>query len=137
MIVIIDIASSLKMEHISTSGRGGSFNIGAITTHHTCVGEGNDAGSINDANNFDNLIVLSSSSSYWGQTTNRTKEEIFQRHMVCVKSKRDPGGSREGSIHHTNATKALSHNFGAAKHFVPKNSERESKSTKCTNIQYD
>ena len=55
--------------------------------------------------------------------------------MVCVKKKRGPKGSRESDINHTNATKAISQNFGSANNFVPKNSEVESKSTKYTNIQ--
>ena len=55
--------------------------------------------------------------------------------MVCVKRKRGPKGFRERNIHHRNTTKALFQNFGAAKHFFPKNLEGGSKSTKYTNIQ--
>ena len=55
--------------------------------------------------------------------------------MVCAKSKRVPEGFRERNIHHDNAIKALLQTFGAAKHFFPKNLERESDSTKYTDIQ--
>ena len=57
--------------------------------------------------------------------------------MVCVKNKRGPEGSRESEIHHANATKALSHTFGDAKKFYPKNLEGGSDSTNYTNIQTD
>ena len=60
---------------------------------------------------------------------------IPQRHVECVKNKRAPKISREREIHHVNTTKALSQTFGAAKHFIPKNSEGDSKSTKYTRIK--
>ena len=60
---------------------------------------------------------------------------IPQRHVECVKNKRVPKSSREREIHHVNTTKALSQTFGAAKHFIPKNSEGDSKSTKYTRIK--
>ena len=55
--------------------------------------------------------------------------------MMCLKSKRGPEGSRERDVHHKNAIHALSTLFGAAKHFIPKNSEGESESTKYSDIQ--
>ena len=54
---------------------------------------------------------------------------------MCVKNKRVPEGSRERYIHHANVTKALPNTFGAVKHFVPKNLERGSESTKYTYIK--
>ena len=54
---------------------------------------------------------------------------------MCVKNKRGPGGISQRDIHHAKSTKALSQTFGAANHFVPKNSEGESKSTKSTDIK--
>ena len=44
-IAVIYIASSSKMKHNSTSGRGGVSNTGAVTNHHIRVGDGYDAGS--------------------------------------------------------------------------------------------
>ena len=146
-IAIIDIASSSKTEHTYTAGRGrespgiiytgvrsGVISIGVITIHQIHVGDGDgaDSGNSNDAGDS---IISSSSSSYLGRNANQTKEEILQRCVVCVKNKRVPEVSRERDIHHANATKVLSHTFGAAKHFVPKNSEEESESTKYTNIK--
>ena len=55
--------------------------------------------------------------------------------MVCVKKKRGPKGSRESDINHTNATKAISQNFGSANNFYPKNSEGDPESTKYTDMQ--
>ena len=52
-----------------------------------------------------------------------------------MKNKRAPEGSCERDVHHSNATSALAQTFGASKHFVPKNSEGESESTKYANIQ--
>jgi hypothetical protein len=54
---------------------------------------------------------------------------------VCLKSKRGPERSRERDVHHKNVTYALSSLFGAAKHFIPKNSEGESEPTKYSDIQ--
>ena len=54
---------------------------------------------------------------------------------MCVKNKLGPEGSRERNICPTNAMKVISQTFGAAKHFIPKNSEGYTKSTKYTNIQ--
>ena len=123
------------MEHISTTSRGGESNIVAIPTHNICVGNGNDIGSGNSADNFENSTVLSSLLSYWGRTTKRMKEEILQHCVVCVISKRGPEGSRERDIHQVNATDLLLHTFGDAKHFFPNKSEGESESTKHTDIQ--
>ena len=81
------------------------------------------------------VISSTSVASYWGRATKRSKEEILQRRVVCDKSKRGPEGSRERDIHHKNATYALSQVFGAAAHFIPKNSEGESESTKYSDIQ--
>ena len=71
-IAIIDITSSLKMEHTSTDGRGGASKYviptGVIPIHHIRVGNGNGAGSRND-DDADDSIVSSSSSLYWGRTT--------------------------------------------------------------------
>ena len=110
-IAIIDIAFSSKMEHNSTAGREGSstgvISTGVIPIHHIRAGDGN--GNVRgNADDADNIIVSSSSSSYWGRTTKLKKEEILQKCVVCVKSKRGPKGSRGSDIHHTNATKALS-----------------------------
>ena len=69
LIEIIDIKLSSKMEHISTTGRGGASTTGAITIHHIHLGEGDDVGSSNGANDAKNSIILSSSFLYWGQTT--------------------------------------------------------------------
>ena len=55
--------------------------------------------------------------------------------MIYIKNKSGPEGSRGRDIHHANATKALSHTFVAVKHFIPKNLEGGSESTKYTNIQ--
>ena len=131
MIVVIDIASFSKTEQISTAERRG-----ASTVHCIHVGDGDVAGSGN-ADDADDPIVSSSSSSYWERTTKQKKKDILQQHMVCVKNKCGPEGSRECNIHHANAKKALSQTFGAAKHFVPKKLDGESKSTKYTNIQSD
>ena len=135
LIEIIDIVMSLKMEHSSTTGRGVASTTGDIPTHHICIGDRNDAISGNGAENSDNSIILSSSLSYWSRTTKRMKDKILQRRVVCVKRKRAPKGSKERDIHHGNATQAPPQTFGAAKHFVPNNSEKESKSTKYTDIQ--
>ena len=134
-IAIIDIASSLKMEHTSTDGRRGastdvistSVRSGVISTeiipiHHIFVGDGNDA-DIGKDNNAENYIFSSSSLSYWLSTTKRTKEKILQQRVVCVKNKCGPKDSWECNIHHSKSTKALSQTFGSVKHFVPKNSE--------------
>ena len=43
---------------------GGVSNTGTILIHHICVGEGDDFGSRNGANNADDSIVSLSSSSY-------------------------------------------------------------------------
>ena len=95
------------MEHISNTRRGGEPTTGAIPIHNIRVGEGNDVGSGNGADDADNSIISSYSSSYWGQTTNQTKEETLQRRVVCVNSKCGPEGSRGGYSNHANATKAL------------------------------
>ena len=55
--------------------------------------------------------------------------------MACVKKKRVPEGSRERNIHHANAMKALSQNFGSANNFYPKNLEGDPESTKYTDMQ--
>ena len=140
-IEIIDIASSSNMEHTYKDGRGGAYtsvistgvrsgviSTGIIFIHYIRVGDGNGACSVNadDADDDDNSVVSSTSSSYWGRTTKRMKEEILQRNLMCVKNKRGPEGLRERGIHHANETKAQSHTFGAAKHFVPKNLEGDS-----------
>ena len=122
-IVIIDIALYFNMEHTSTAGRGGlSTGViykGIILNHYICISDGNDSGSSN-TDDAENSIVSFSSSYYWGITKKRTKEEIVQRHVVCVNNKSDPEGSMEHNIHHANTTKLLSKNFGSAKHFIPK-----------------
>ena len=123
------------MKHNSTSRRGGESTTGDIPIHHIHVGDGDDADSGNGADDDGDSIVSSSSFSYWGCATNQTKEEILQHRFMCAKSKHGPEGSRERNICYCNATKALSHNFGAAKHFIPKNSEGEYESTKYTNIK--
>ena len=56
-IEIIDITSSSKMEHISTTGRGVASNKGAIPTHNIRVGEGDDVGSGNGTSDAENFIV--------------------------------------------------------------------------------
>ena len=61
------------MEHISTTGRGGESTTGIIPIHNIRVGEGDDVGSGNGAENSDYSIVLLSSSPYYGQTTKQTK----------------------------------------------------------------
>ena len=82
-----------------------------------------------------NSVTSSTSvASYWGRKTKQSQEKILQRRVVCPKSKRGPEGSRERDVHHKNATYALSSLFGAAKHFIPKNSEGESESTKYSDI---
>ena len=109
-IAIIDIASSLKMEHTSTSRIGGAstgvISTGVTPIHHICVDYGDGVGSGN-AEDSDNSIVSSSSSSYRGRTTKQMKEDIFQQCVVCAKNKRGPKGSRERNIHHSNTTKSL------------------------------
>ena len=57
--------------------------------------------------------------------------------MVCVKNKCGPESSMGWDIHHVSATNLLLYTFGAAKHFVPNNLEKDSKSTKYTDIQSD
>ena len=52
----------LKMEHISTTGRGGASTIGSIPIHHIHVGEGDVIGSGNGSNDADDYIILPSSS---------------------------------------------------------------------------
>ena len=136
-IATIDIESSSKMEHNSTDRRGGSSTTGAIPIRHIHVGGGNDSGSGNGADNTDGFIVLSYSLSYWRRTTNQTKEDILQHRVVCVKSERGPEGLRELDIHHSNSTKVLSQDLGDVKHFVTKNLEGGSNSTKYTDIQYE
>ena len=111
------------MEHNSTSGRGWASTTGAIPIHHMCIDDGDGAGSSNGSDNDDNSIILSSSSSYQGRSTKQTNEEIIQCRVVCVKINHDLEGLRERDICQGNATKVLSQNFGAAKHFVPKNLE--------------
>ena len=130
LIATTDVASSSKMTHISTTGRGRVYFTGAITIHNICVGEGDDNARINRADNADNSIVSSSSSSYWGRTTNQTKEDILQRCVLCIKSKCDPESSREHNIHHANTTKALSQSSDAVKNFISIKLEGKSKSTK-------
>ena len=137
LVEIIDIVSSSKMEHISTTGRGEASTTGAIPVHHILVGEGDDVGRGNVTNDSDNFIVSSSYSLYWGRTTKQTKEEILHRHLVCVKSKRCSKGSMERDIHRANAMNALLQTFGAVKYLVPKKSEGGSESTKYTDIQYE
>ena len=78
---------------------------------------------------------LQPSLTYWGRAAKRTKEEILNCRVVCLKNKWGLEGSRERDVHHSNATRALAQTFGAAKHFVPKNSEGESESTKYADIQ--
>ena len=136
-IAIIDISSSSKMEHISTTGRGGASTTVAITIHPIRVGEGNEVGKRKWIWQCWNPIVLSSSSLYWGLTNKQTKEEILQHCVVCVKRKHGTEGSSKCNIHHANTTKSLSHTFGAAKHFSPNESEGESESTKYVDIQYE
>ena len=135
------------MEHTSTTGIGGAskgviitgvgygvISKGVIPIRHICVSDedGADSGNSNDA---DNTIISSLSLLYWGRTTKRTKEEILQRHVVCVKDKHVPEGSRERKIRHANAMKVISQTFVSANNFVPKNSEGSSESTDYTNIQ--
>ena len=134
-IATIDIESSSKMEHNSTDRRGGSSTTGAIPIRHIHVGGGNDSGSGNGADNTDGFIVLSYSLSYWRRTINQMKEDILQHRVVCVKSERGPEGLRELDIHHSNSTKVLSQDLGDVKHFVTKNLEGGSNSTKYTDIQ--
>ena len=57
--------------------------------------------------------------------------------MVCVKIKHGPEGLRERDIQQSNATKALSQNFGTAKHFISNNLDWGSKSTKYTDRKYE
>ena len=126
------------MEHTPTDGRGwastGVISTGIIAIHRICVGDGDSAASGNSGD-ADNSIASSSSSSYLGRPTKRTKEEILQQHVVCIKDKSGLKGAREPNTHHENATKVLSQTFGDEKQFVPKNSEGESESTKYTDIQ--
>ena len=96
------------MEHTSAAGRGvattgviytgvwsGVIYTGVITIHHIRVGDGDGDGADSyNTNNAGDCIVSPSSSSYWGRTTNQTKEEILQRRVMCVKKKRGPEGSR-------------------------------------------
>ena len=58
-IAIIDIASSLKMEHNSTTRRGEASTTGGIPIHNIFVGDGNDDVSGNGSDDADNPIVLS------------------------------------------------------------------------------
>ena len=92
-ISIINIVSSSKMEHTSTSVIGGVSTgiiyIGVIPIYHTRVGDYDVAGKGN-ADDAENSIISSSSSSYWGRNTKRTKEEIVQRRAVCVNKNRSP-----------------------------------------------
>ena len=70
----------------------------------------------------EDTTTVTSSGSYWGNTK-RSKKEIIQNRVVCVKIKQRAEGSHNIDIRHKNATTKLLHNFGAAKHFVPRNSE--------------
>ena len=135
LIAIIDIASSSKIKHNYTDGRGGA-STGVITIQHIRFGDGDDNGAgSSKSGNANDLIVLSSSSLYWGITTKKTKEDIPQQRVVCVKNKCVPEGSRYHDIHHANATEELSQTFGAANRFLPKNLEGESESTNYTDIK--
>ena len=73
LIAIIDIESSSKMENISTTRRGGAPTTGAIPIHNIRIGERNDVGSDNGADNSDDYIVSLYSSSCWGGTIKQTK----------------------------------------------------------------
>ena len=123
LITIVDISSSSKMGHVSTTGRGGASTTGAILTHHICVGEGGDFGSGNGAKDADNSIVFSSSLSHWVQTTKQMKEYIIKFSVVFIKSNRGSEVSREHDIHHANATKVILQDFVTSNHLVPKNLE--------------
>jgi len=81
------------------------------------------------------ISASSSTGSYWGHATKRSKEEILQRRVVWDKSKCGLPGSREREVHHKNATYALSQSFGAVTHFILNNSEGEPESTKYSDIQ--
>ena len=59
-IAIVYISSSSKMEHISATDRVGESNTGAIPIHHICVGDDDDVGRGNGADNSDDAIFLSS-----------------------------------------------------------------------------
>ena len=134
-ISIIDTVLSSKMEHISTSGKGGASTTAAISIHHICVGEGNGVDSGNGAEYADDYIVSSSSLLYWGRKTKQMKGEILQCRVVCVKIKCFPEGSREQDIPHATATKVPSQTFDTVKQFVTKNLKGEYYSTKYTGIQ--
>ena len=58
-ISIIDIASPLKTEHISTAGIGGASTF-IVPIHHIRIGDGDLSGS-RKSDNTDNSIVFSSS----------------------------------------------------------------------------
>ena len=73
-IAVINIASSSRMEHISTTGKRRASTTGNILFHHICVGEGAYVGSGNGANNANNSIVFSTSLLYWGKTTDKKKD---------------------------------------------------------------
>ena len=82
----------------------------------------------------ENTLAVTPLGLYWGKT-NRPKQVIPHSRVVCVKSKRGAEGSCEGDVHHKNATTKVAQNFGAAKHFVRRNSEGESESKIYTDIQ--
>ena len=95
------------MEHIYTTGRGGEYTTGTIPIRLIHVGDGNEVGRGNGADDSDDYIVSSSYLLYWVQTTKVMKEEIPKHRVVCVKSNIGPEGPGECNIHHTNTTKAL------------------------------
>ena len=67
LIAIIDIASSLRMDHNSTTGRGGESTTCGITINYIRVSDGDDAVSGNDNDIAEYSIVLSSSLLCWGR----------------------------------------------------------------------
>ena len=71
---------------------------------------------------------MSGAQAYFGHSSKRTKQEVLKCRVICVKGDCGKAGSREHDNHHTAATAALLYKFGAAKHFLLRNLEGETKS---------
>ena len=66
-----------------------------------------------------------SGGAYFSRTTARTEAEVLAKQVVVPKDKRGKPGSKERGIYYSAATDALTLEFGAARHFVPKSWEGE------------
>ena len=74
-------------------------------------------------------FAMSGAQAYFGRSSKRTEQEVLKRRVICAKGDRGKPGSRQRDKHHAAATATLLFKFGAAKHFVPRNSEGETESS--------